>query len=65
MNFPHSAPDTFSPLFSNATAEHASPAPHANEPTSEQKRFTQQRSEPNGDHHLMFLDLADPNPAVH
>ncbi len=66
VNSQHSpTPDTFSPMFSNAAAEHASPGRYANEPTSEQKRSAQQRSEPNGDHHLMFLDVADSDPAGH
>lgn len=46
----------FSPLFSNATAAYALPA-HKADPASAQKR-----SEPNGDHHLRFVDLDDAAP---
>jgi len=51
--------DSFSPVFSNATADHASPA-HRADAASAQKR-----SEPNGDHHLSFVDLADSAPTGH
>ncbi|MET3807069.1 hypothetical protein ABIB25_004091 [Nakamurella sp. UYEF19] len=54
MTSQHHASDGFSPLFSNATSEHASRTHQPSDPTSAQKR-----SEPNGDHHLKFVDPAD------
>ena len=63
MTSPHTASDGFSPLFSNATTDHTAPGQHIDRPTAEQKRHTQERSEPNGDHHLAFIDLDDSAPA--
>jgi len=60
---PHSAPNGFSPLFSNATTDHASPVQHSQGQTAELKRSIQKRSEPNGDHHLTFIDVSDSAPA--
>lgn len=59
---PHTAPDGFSPLFSNATTDHTPAGLHVAQPTAEQKHATRKRSEPNGDHHLAFVDLDDSVP---
>lgn len=56
----HSASDGFSPLFSNATADQASPTHSATDAAS-----TRKRSEPNGDHHLTFIDPLDSAPSDH
>jgi hypothetical protein len=51
---PHIASDSFSPLFSNVTTEQSSPMRLVRDATAARKR-----SEPDGDHHLTFVDLAD------
>jgi hypothetical protein len=56
----HSASTGYSPLFSNATTDHASPTPPVNDTAS-----TQKRSEPNGDHHLTFIDPVEPSHVDH
>lgn len=58
-NTRHTSADGFSPLFSEAANAHTPPGQYIDQPTDEQKRAIQQRSEPNGDHHLKFFDLAD------
>lgn len=55
----HTSADGFSLLFSEAAAAQHAPIDTFDKPTAEQKRAIQQRSEPNGDHHLTFVDLAD------
>jgi len=59
----HTAADGFLPLFSEAAAGHHAAVHVVEKPTAEQKRSIQQRSEPNGDHHLKFIDLDDSVPA--
>ncbi len=56
----HSASDDFSPMFSNAASEHASSTHNVTDAASAQKR-----SEPNGDHHLTFVDPLDSPPTRH
>lgn len=46
-----------SPLFSNATVDHRSSAEPKTSTTT--PAATQKRSKPHGDHHLLFVDLAD------
>ena len=58
MNSSRTAPDGYSPLFSNATADQ-----HSSAPRSTDAAATRKRSERNGDHHLTFLDLDDSAPA--
>ncbi|SDP26593.1 hypothetical protein SAMN04515671_3474 [Nakamurella panacisegetis] len=58
MTSQHSSSDGFSPLFSNVTASPTTPAQDRSDTST-----TRKRSEPNGDHHLTFLDLADSDPA--
>ncbi len=55
----HSPSGGFSPLFSNATSNQVEARQQVGVPTEEQKRSTQKRSEPDGDHHLKFVDLDD------
>ncbi|MDQ2737816.1 MAG: hypothetical protein M3Y35_04160 [Actinomycetota bacterium] len=54
MTSPYIDSASFSPLFSNVTTEQSSPTEHHQDAAAVRKR-----SEPDGDHHLTFLDLAD------
>jgi hypothetical protein len=56
----YSASDSYSPMFSNATTENASSTHRVTDDASAQKR-----SEPDGDHHLTFIDPLDPAYAQH
>ena len=59
MTSEHPVADRFSPIFSNAVAAPAAAGQPVTSPTAEQKRSIQKRSEPDGDHHLTFVDLDD------